>query len=109
MKKIDRLGWAAGISVKAFGLRIGIRVNRADALPAIRSLLPPCSRLTRRQEVDLLYSLIVGGEGQRPQIRRFHLLYSGAARVIRTLELSELYEGLEQHLELTVAELARRV
>ena len=30
MAKIDRLGWAAGISVVSYGLRIGIRASRPE-------------------------------------------------------------------------------
>ena len=29
MEKIDRLGWAAGVSFYAYGLRIGVRVSSA--------------------------------------------------------------------------------
>jgi hypothetical protein len=35
MQKIDRLGWAAGLSFTAYGVRIGIRVTKAAVLQQI--------------------------------------------------------------------------
>lgn len=41
MEKLDRLGWAAGISFRAYGVRVGIRTTTPDVLPLIYPLLPP--------------------------------------------------------------------
>ena len=41
MDKIDRLGWAAGISFVSYGLRIGIRVSNPEVLNRLPDVLPP--------------------------------------------------------------------
>src|SRR5262249_52871706 len=107
MEKIDRLGWAAGMAFQSYGVRIGIRVNNPEVLEQLLPYLPlgwkPAS-----PAVDHLYSLIAGGESPRPGIRRFHVLYAGAARLARTMELREVFEILESDLQLRVAEFAPR-
>jgi hypothetical protein len=108
MQKLDRLGWAAGISIRAFGVRIGVRVNDPEALGRLEGYFPPGWRLAASPTVDLLYSLVVGGVGTRPGVRRFHLLYANASRLGRSLHLDDVYEGFEHYLHLHVAELARR-
>ena len=55
-------------------------------------------------EVDRLYSLRVGGEGPRPGLRRFHLVYANAGRIARTMSLPDALEALDTDLELYVAE-----
>ena len=106
MEKIDRLGWTVGISLTAYGVRVGIRVNRAELLPRIASLLPPGWKPVVSQITDRLYSLIVGNQGTR--IRGLNLLYVGARRLARTLDLDEALEALESDLQLYVAENAKR-
>jgi hypothetical protein len=58
--------------------------------------------------VDDLYSLVVGTTAPGLGIRRFHLLYVGAERLARSLELDELLAALAIDLEYTVANGARR-
>jgi hypothetical protein len=108
MKKIDRLVWAGGFSGKCFGLRVGIRANTRDALTKLRPALPLGWRDTRRPVVDSLYSFIEGGPESRPGIKRFSILYSGAARLARTHDLTELTTVFENDLQLAVAEAAPR-
>jgi hypothetical protein len=40
MKKIDRLGWAAGLSFISYGVRVGVRVNNAEALALAQDYFP---------------------------------------------------------------------
>jgi hypothetical protein len=108
MQKIDRLGWAAGICFTAYGVRIGIRVNKPDILKRLAESFPPGWKLASRPVVDRLYSLVVGGEATRPNVRLFHLLYAGPARLARTMVLDDLLETLEGDLQLYTAEAARR-
>jgi hypothetical protein len=108
MQKIDRLGWAAGISFVSYGLRIGIRTNQPEVLEQVRPLLPPGWKPTPSPIVDYLYSLRVGGPERSPHVRRYHMLYAGARRLARSLAIEELYEPLESELQLFVAEWARR-
>src|SRR6266550_3942853 len=88
MEKLDRLGWAAGVNVTAYGVRIGIRTNRPEMLDRVVGLMPP---------------------GSKRAIRRFHLLYSDALQLARTHDLDEVFAGLEDHVKLYVAETAPRL
>lgn len=101
MQKIDRLGWAAGICIEAFGVRIGIRTNDARALRRVAAALPPGWRPARSPYVDQLYSLRLGDTGAG-RVRRFHLLYFGLQRRARSLDAELVFEtlasDLRQHL-----------
>src|SRR5919106_963089 len=108
MQKLDRLGWAAGLSVTAFGVRLGVRTNDASILERVRPLLPPGSRHSPDPRVDRLFSLTVGGHDPRRNLRRFHLVYSDSLRLARTLDLEEALSALGTELKLYVAEFARR-
>ena len=52
MAKIDRLGWAAGRSIVAYGLRVGIRANRPEVLDSLVRLLPPGWKPSRSPDVQ---------------------------------------------------------
>ncbi|MFQ5946424.1 MAG: hypothetical protein ACE5NC_09290 [Anaerolineae bacterium] len=108
MEKIDRLGWAAGISFVSYGLRIGIRVNNRDVMARLPDILPPHTKPARSPKVARLYSLVVGGAGPRSSVRRFNVLYADAARVARTVELETAVDALESDLQLYVADRAHR-
>jgi len=108
LEKLDRLGWTAGLAFRAYGARIGIRVTDSDALTSVRSLLPTGAVPSDDPAVDHLVSFVVGGVLPVSGVRRFHLLYAGAKRLIRTFEGNEVLGALEHHLELAVAETARR-
>jgi hypothetical protein len=107
MAKIDRLGWAAGTSLIAYGVRIGIRANSTEALAHLTPYLPPAWEPSSSPVVDQLYSLIAGGPEAQPGIRRFNILYSGPARLARTHRLTEALERFGEDLQLFVAEMAR--
>lgn len=107
MRKIDRLGWAAGLCFDAYGVRVGIRVNKPEFLEGIRSVLPPGGRETPRVLVDRLYSLLMGSNGTQTRVRRFHLVYAGVGRLARTMDLEEALGTLESDLQLYVASAAR--
>lgn len=109
MRKIDRLGWTAGFSLLSYGVRIGIRANRPEALDAIRPLLPPGWKQAAVPVVERLYSFVMGGSGaQRNGVKRFNLLYADAGRIARSLRLDEVFERFDDDVKLYVAEAARR-
>jgi hypothetical protein len=108
MEKIDRLGWVAGMSFISYGVRFGLRVNRPEALHELLAYLPGDWQPARSPVVERMYSLLIGGPGPRPNVRRFHLLYGNAERLARTLEFAALCEALETDLQLYVAAAARR-
>jgi hypothetical protein len=108
MQKIDRLVWAGGFSGTCFGLRVGVRANTAEALERLRPALPVGWCFADEPVVDWLYSFIDGGPETRPGIKRYHILYGGAARLARTLNMAELVSVFENDLQLTVADAAPR-
>jgi hypothetical protein len=108
MEKIDRLGWAAGISFTAYGRRVGVRVNRPEVMERILRHLPFGWKPSGRQVVERLYSVVAAVNPAGSSIRRFHLLYNGAARVARTADEAGLYEALASDLRMFIAEGARR-
>ncbi|MGI9167442.1 MAG: hypothetical protein ACR2G5_13875 [Pyrinomonadaceae bacterium] len=107
MQKVDRLGWAAGFSLKSYGVRIGIRSNDPACLERVREHLPHNWENVSSPIVDRLYSIVIGGEGPRPNIRRLNLLYGNHVRLARSFEVEEVFNTLESDLRLFVAELAR--
>lgn len=108
MEKLDRLGWADGISFVSYGVRVGIRTNRPEVLEQIQEYLPPGRRPAASPVVDLLYSLRVGGPSARRGVRHFHLLYGFEVPMARTALLEEALRALESDVHLSIADLARR-
>jgi hypothetical protein len=108
MEKLDRLGWAAGEAFRVQGLRVGIRASAPDVQALLLGLRPPGARATTSPAVDQLFSLVVGGAGARPGLRRLHLVYQEGALIARTRELEEALRLLEVFLHLYGAERARQ-
>jgi hypothetical protein len=108
MQKLDRLGWAAGIPLTSYGVRVGIRADRPEALQALAEYLPPGWKPSHSPEVERLYSVRVAGAARRPGFRQFHLAYVGSARLARTPDFEEAGRLVEADLHLYVAERARR-
>lgn len=103
MEKIDRLGWAEGIAIDTFGLRIGVRVSRGEVMAKLQKRFPPGWKRARSPVVDHLYSLRVPGGSQRAGVRLFHLLYSDHLRLARSLDLEEVLGAFESDLQSFVA------
>ena len=107
MQKVDRLGWAAGFSLKSYGVRVGIRSNVRQGLDRVWEHLPHQCEVVDAPVVDRLYSIIVGGAGPRANVRRFNLLYADHVRIARSVDVAEVFERFESDLRLFVAEVAR--
>lgn len=107
MQKIDRLGWANGISFLSYGLKIGVRVNVPDVLPQVLERLPPGWQPASSPLVDHLYSLRIGRSRPGDKVRQFHLLYMGLQRLARDLDLTHVLDILESDVQMLVAEQAR--
>ncbi len=107
MQKVDRLGWAAGFSLKSYGVKIGIRVNDPEWLDRVWPHLPYECQVAPLPIVDRLYSIIIGEQGARAKVRRFNLLYGNHVRLARSRDVDEVFERLESDLRLFVAEVAR--
>jgi len=108
MEKIDGLGWADGIAVNCFGVRIGIRTTQMGFARSLEHLLPQGHKPTSSETVDQLYSLVVGGPGPRANVQRLHVLYCGAQRLAREREISPILRILQTEIRRVVAEAAPR-
>jgi hypothetical protein len=109
MKKLDRLGWAAELSFRTFGLAIGIRASDPGLLTSISPYLPPDFEPASKTVVNRIYSVIAGGSPGHAHIRRLHLLYGNAQRLARTAELTNLCDTLRSDVNLYIAENAPRL
>jgi len=107
MEKIDRLGWTAGFAFRSYGVRVGVRVNDADVLERLRSHLPPGWKPAKSPVVQHIYSVFVGRRSG-PNIRGYNLAYRNIGRLVRTLDLEQLFDAFEADLHLNVAESAQR-
>ncbi len=108
MAKLDRLGWADGMSFSAYGVRVGLRVNDRAILKRLITRLPPGAKPSDARTVNHLYSLTGFGNNSNGKIRRFNLGYWNLARFARTRNFEDLLDQFESHLQLTVAEYAPR-
>jgi len=106
MKKVDRLGWAVGFSLRTYGIRVGVRSNDLAVLERAYKHLPAEWERSSSPIVDRLYSLIVPNRNSRA-IRRFNLLYGDHIRLARSLDSNDVFDVFESDLRLTVAEFAR--
>ncbi|HWN11883.1 MAG TPA: hypothetical protein VNO50_21830 [Pyrinomonadaceae bacterium] len=106
MENVDRLGWAAGFSIKSYGVRIGIRSNDQALLERVRHHLPHESESASSPVVDRVYSILVAGAGPRSNLRRFNILYRDHLQIERSRDLDEVLERFESDLRIFVAELA---
>lgn len=108
MAKLDRLGWADGISFNAYGVRVGLRVNDKAILKRVLTRLPPGSRPSDVRVVNHLYSLTGFANNSDERVRRFNLGYWNLTRFARTRSFEDFLDQFESHLQLTVAEYAPR-
>jgi hypothetical protein len=106
MQKIDRLGWAAGLSIHTYGRRIGVRTNDPAVLERVVELLPPNWEPCFSPLVDHLFSLRVGGSTADSRLKKYHLLYGGFTLLARCLDLDEVLRALESQLHVYVGEYA---
>src|SRR4051812_47362701 len=104
MDKLDRLGWAAGFSFVAYGVRVGIRANDAAVLAQIPAYLAGDWKPSNQQIVERLYSVIAGGDNVQPGVRRFNLLYADHGRLVRSHELAEVFPALAKDVEFYLAQ-----
>lgn len=105
---MDRLGWAVGFSAACYGVRIGLRATSAEGLAELQSGLPRALKPSRALDVDILYSLVVGGPGKRAGERHFHVLYRDAARLARSLDIAEIRRAFDRDLSIAIGDAARR-
>src|SRR3954468_20499924 len=108
MEKLDRLVWAEGLSVRAYGVQLGLRASEPGALEPLLERLPPEWKPAASPLVDRMYSYVAGGQAPGSRVRRFHLLYIDHARVARDHSIDPCLEALEVDARHTVAALSRQ-
>ncbi len=94
--------------MSAYGVRIGIRVSESGMMDDVVGQLPPGWKPASSPSVGQMYSLIVGGSGTRPGVRRLFLAYRGSLRIAREREATPMFDALKADLRLWVAERAPR-
>lgn len=98
MEKIDRLGWTEGFSFSAYGTLFGIRTNDTEVLPSLKNLVRSYDwPILEGGEVQSLFSLRVAPPARRGR-KNFNLLYWGAGRLLRTLDLNEALSFFDDRL-----------
>jgi hypothetical protein len=103
MAALDRLDWAVGMSIYAYGQRIGLRTNDLRILPEIAERLPPGCEPGCSPWVDRLYS-VRSRNGASSTADYFHEIYAGATRIARTLNLEEALDAFESDIQTHVAQ-----
>lgn len=108
MDPLERLDWAAGISVTSFGVKIGIRVDDPKFFASVQTCLPPGYQPSDSAVVDHLYSVRAGGDVPGTRVRRFFIVYSsgkagGCTRLVRTLHEREALTMLEGNIRWDLA------
>jgi hypothetical protein len=108
MSKLDRLGWADGMSFTSHGVRVGLRVNDREILADLVDRFPPDSKASQVRSVHHLYSITGFANRAEARVRQFNLGYWNLSRFARTRTFADLLDQFESHLQLTVAEYAPR-
>lgn len=74
----------------------------------VKEYLPPGWKPAGSKNVERLYSVIAGGAGPRPGLKRLSILFGNAERLARSREVEDVLERLESDLQRYVAEMAPR-
>src|SRR3954463_11769902 len=106
MEKLDRLVWAEGLTVRAYGVQLGLRASEPGVLAPLLARLPPDWKPAASPFVDRMYSYIAGGHPPGSRVRRFHILYIDHARVARDHRLDPCLDALEVDARHTVSVLS---
>lgn len=111
MNDLDRLHWAASVSVRAFGVKFGVRVNDAGVLKTFLDRLPPGSRVYEPSRPDVgrrVYSIIRGEEIPRPLPGRHWQVYADSDLEVQAFDHLETLNAFEGLVRFDVARLAER-
>jgi|GraSoiStandDraft_5_1057265.scaffolds.fasta_scaffold184428_2 hypothetical protein len=106
MEKLDRLVWAEGLTVRAYGVQLGLRASEPGVLAPLLERLPPEWKPAASPFVKRMYSYVAGGQVPGSRVRRFHILYIDHARVARNHAIVPCLDALELDARHTVAALS---
>lgn len=107
LSRLDYLAWSAGLSLIAYGVRVGVRANRAEMLQQCLDYLPLGWKPSSSPIVERLYSIVCrdepGGEGPAG----FHL-YRDNQLLFRGPDSQTLLERFESDIALQVADTTQK-
>jgi len=95
--------WAAGRSILAYGVPIGVRTNKPEFLDRVLDHAPPLWRAASNERVERLFSFRIGPRGGST-----HLLLDDIEAAARFRSLKAILEAFEVRVKMYVAEMARR-
>jgi hypothetical protein len=104
MERVNHLGWKAGVALRCYGVRIGVRSNEPGMLDRICTHLPHERQLISSPVVDRVYSILTRGKanGRKP----LNVLYGDDVRLARSVDRDAVFEAFESDCRLFIAELA---
>ena len=99
MKELDGREWQAGFAFQAFGVTIGLRTNRADALEKTKIVLTPTAKMLAISEVEHLFSLWFDETGETPT-----LLFYNEIVISQSGQTEDWLNSLNAFIKLSVGE-----
>ncbi|HEV2273623.1 MAG TPA: hypothetical protein VGR96_05625 [Acidobacteriaceae bacterium] len=105
--RLDSLAWSAGLSFTAYGVRIGLRSNRAAALEDIVARLPLGWKASSSPVVDTVYSILCNEAVSADGESAFYL-YKDNHQLFQCASREGFLDRLESDLALHVAENTQR-
>jgi hypothetical protein len=101
---LDGIEWSLTLSVLAYGVRIGVRVNDPGIAEGVASHLPPGSECVEFSDTGRVYSLLVEEHGPSRRPRRS--VYVNGAVLARCATVPGVLRAFEADVQLYVAEMA---
>ena len=108
MNAIGNQIWHDTLCFTSYGVRVGIRSNRKGSLKDILPYLPPGWKQSRSNNVNRLYSFVIGDKTSRGKRKRLNLVYADQNKVAETPKLDQAIDAFEADLQLFVADTAPR-
>ena len=107
MASVDRLPWTTGLSLKSYGVRIGVRSNAPQLLASLGEHLPSGWEQASSPVVDRIYSILVGETGPSAKLKAFSRVYVDSVQLERSRDLEDVLERFQSDLRIFVAEHAK--
>jgi len=100
--------WAASRSILAYGVRLGVRTNRPEAVDGLSEHFPPLWKAISPCNVERAFSIKFGGNGSSNTGCAVHELFEDQEPGAKSRSLAKLLEDLERRMKMYVAEMAPR-
>src|SRR5262249_53133631 len=105
--EVSHFDWAVGMSLVAYGVRIGLRTNKPEFMGRLLAPLPDIWKPSSAPAVERLYSLRVGTAGLRKNGRSWHQLFEDQQIIANSADLNRVLETFEGKAKMYLAEMAR--